>query len=100
MINSAELHTDELAQRAGVDIRLQESPDSIRDLMRLEAEVFTQDVDATLYSANDRIAQQHAGNYSYGAYQGNELVGMAMAFLGYHQGRVILHSHVIAVRSA
>ncbi|HEV8649822.1 MAG TPA: GNAT family N-acetyltransferase [Actinomycetes bacterium] len=42
-------------------------------------------------------ALAHAGNYVAGAYDGEELVGAVVGFLGLHHGRVHLHSHVAGV---
>jgi len=42
-------------------------------------------------------ALAHAGNYVAGAYDGEELVGAVVGFLGIHHGGVHLHSHVAGV---
>jgi predicted GNAT superfamily acetyltransferase len=42
-------------------------------------------------------AIQHAGGYLAGAWEGDRLVGASLAFLGQHDGKVVLHSHATCV---
>lgn len=44
------------------------------------------------------IASKEAGNIWLGAFDGPKLVGFAFALLGTEQGRLIAHSHMLAVR--
>ena len=45
------------------------------------------------------VATQQAGNLWLGAFDGGNLVGFAFAFLGIENGRLNLHSHMLAVRA-
>jgi predicted GNAT superfamily acetyltransferase len=42
-------------------------------------------------------AIQHAGGYLAGAWEGERIVGGSLAFLGQHDGEVVLHSHATCV---
>jgi predicted GNAT superfamily acetyltransferase len=72
-----------------------------RDLQQAEAverEVWElSDLDTTPLTL--AVATQQAGNLWLGAFDGSELVGFAFGFLGIEDGRVSLHSHMLAVRA-
>lgn len=48
--------------------------------------------------ANLFRALVHSGAYACAAYDGQRAVGATVAFIGLHEGQVILHSHMAAVR--
>ena len=50
--------------------------------------------------AAEMIAVQHAGGTVIGAFAGPELIGFVYGFPGYENGRVTIHSHLAAVKSA
>lgn len=52
---------------------------------------------AELVPTNLARAVQHSGGYVAGAFVGGALVGASLAFLGRHDGQVILHSHITGV---
>jgi predicted GNAT superfamily acetyltransferase len=45
------------------------------------------------------VATHAAGNIWIGAFDGNELIGFVFGFLGMEEGRVMVHSHMLAVKS-
>ena len=46
------------------------------------------------------VATKAAGSIWLGAFEGTKLVGFAFAFPGFEQGRLMLHSHMLAVQKA
>jgi predicted GNAT superfamily acetyltransferase len=70
-------------------IREAEGMEEIRAMTGLMAEVWG---DAFLDPGVCRAAQ-HAGGYLTGAWEGERLVGASMAFVGWLDGEVLLHSH-------
>jgi predicted GNAT superfamily acetyltransferase len=83
------------------------SPISIRDLNgfhdlkqveAVEREVWElSDLDTTPLTL--AVATQQAGNLWLGAFDGTEMAGFAFAFLGVEDGRLNIHSHMLAVRA-
>lgn len=73
---------------------------SFDDLRQVEA------VEKEVWGVADRdvvplplaIATKEAGNLWLGAFDGPHLAGFAFAFLGLEEGRLTLHSHLLAVR--
>ena len=70
-------------------IREADGMDEIRAMTGLMAEVWGE---AFLDPGVCR-AVQHAGGYLTGAWEGERLVGASMAFVGWLDGEVLLHSH-------
>ncbi|HYF46496.1 MAG TPA: hypothetical protein VD926_09830 [Acidimicrobiales bacterium] len=77
----------------GTRIREADGMDEIRAITALMTEVWGE---AFLDPGICR-AIQHAGGYLAGAWQGTRLVGASLAFLGQHEGEVVLHSHATCV---
>lgn len=78
-------------------IRELESIADLRRAIRLEQEVWgLSDVDVTPLTT--AIAAQAAGAFWLGAFDGDDLVGIAYAFPSLHNGRTGFHSHLLAVR--
>jgi predicted GNAT superfamily acetyltransferase len=81
---------------------------TIRDLDSFEdfeqVEVLEKEVwelaDRDLTPLTLTIATKEAGNIWLGAFEGKRLVGFAFGFLGQEQGRLIIHSHMLAVRAS
>ena len=75
---------------------------SIADLRRgiqLEKQVWgLDDVDVTSLTA--AIAEQASGAFWLGAFEREDLVGIAYAFPSLHDGRIGFHSHLLAVRDS
>ncbi|HEY1263717.1 MAG TPA: GNAT family N-acetyltransferase [Terriglobales bacterium] len=75
---------------------------SIEDLshaISLEKEVWSSD-DLDLTSLTFAIASREAGHLWLGGFDGPRLVGYAFAFHSYEQGKLSLHSHMLAVRQS
>jgi predicted GNAT superfamily acetyltransferase len=78
----------------------------IRDLNSMEDLAKTQVLEKQIWELSDldvmpmtlAIAMRAAGSLWLGAFDGNELVGFAFAFLGMEPGEITLHSHVLGVR--
>ena len=74
-------------------IREADGMEEIRAITELMAEVWG---DSFLDPGICR-AIQHAGGYLAGAWEGKRVVGASLAFLGRHDGEVVLHSHATCV---
>ena len=79
-------------------IRELQSIGELRHAIHLEKEVWhLQDADVTPLTT--AIAEKAAGAFWLGAFEANNLVGIAYAFPSLHGGRTGYHSHLLAVRS-
>jgi predicted GNAT superfamily acetyltransferase len=78
-------------------IRDLETISDIEPMLRLEKEVWGLD-DADVTPLTLTVALKAAGSIVIGAFEGLELVGFALAFPSIEQGKVGLHSHMLAVR--
>jgi predicted GNAT superfamily acetyltransferase len=87
---------DQAAARGGITVRELDGLDELGDTVRLFG---------TIWGAKDRDAigvavlraLSHSGNYVCGAYVEDELVGAIVGFLGWHDGSLQLHSHILGV---
>ncbi|MET0666642.1 MAG: GNAT family N-acetyltransferase [Acidimicrobiales bacterium] len=70
-------------------IRETDGMDEIRSVTALMAEVWGDD----FLDTGICRAIQHAGGYLTGAWEGDRLLGGSLAFIGYLDGEVLLHSH-------
>jgi len=77
----------------GTRIREADGMDEIRAITGLMAEVWGE----SFLDPGICRAIQHAGGYLAGAWEGDRLVGASLAFLGRHEGEVVLHSHATCV---
>src|SRR5262249_3905282 len=68
---------------------------AIEDLQK-EAWSFS---DLDVLPAATLIATQHAGGIVLGAFDADQMIGFAYAFPAFEEGRVSLHSHMLAVRT-
>lgn len=79
---------------------------TIRDLASFDDFQQVEAVEKEVWGVSDRdvvplplaIATKEAGNLWLGAFDGAKLAGFAFAFLGMEDGRLTLHSHLLAVR--
>ena len=78
-------------------IRDLEDISEIEPMLRLEQEVWGLD-EADVTPVTLVVALKAAGSILLGAFEGRELVGFAMAFPSLEQGKIGLHSHMLAVR--
>lgn len=80
-----------------ISIRDLETISDIEPMLRLEKEVWGLD-DADVTPLTLAVALKAAGSIVIGAFDVRELVGFALAFPSFEQGKVGLHSHMLAVR--
>lgn len=84
--------------KAAIVIRDLSGFQDLKQVEAVEREVWElSDLDTTPLTL--AIATQQAGNLWLGAFDGDNLVGFAFAFLGVEDGRLSVHSHMLAVRA-
>lgn len=83
--------------QSAITIRDLDAIPDIEPMLRLEKEVWGLD-DADITPLTLIVALKAAGSIVVGAFDGRELVGFALAFPSFEQGKVGLHSHMLAVR--
>ncbi|MGW3247264.1 GNAT family N-acetyltransferase [Streptomyces sp. NPDC001070] len=84
--------------RAGVDVRELTGLAALRSAARLFADVWNTVPDRPPLNSDLMRALAHAGNYVVGAFEGEELLGASVGFLGLRD-RPTLHSHISGVRA-
>jgi predicted GNAT superfamily acetyltransferase len=85
------------AARAGVRIRRLATIDEFVELDAVFTRVWGNRGGRAIAPVEMTQALHFAGNYIVGAYDGERMVGGAHAFLGRHEGRLHLHSHITGV---
>jgi predicted GNAT superfamily acetyltransferase len=85
------------AARAGVDIRPLVTIDDFVELDDVFTRVWGSRGGRAIAPVEMTQALHFAGNYIVGAYDGDRMVGGSHAFLGRHEGRLHLHSHITGV---
>jgi predicted GNAT superfamily acetyltransferase len=81
---------------------------TIRDLMLTEEVYRVEELQKEVWGISDRditpltqlVAAREAGGILLGAFDGAVLAGFAYGFIGYEQGEMTLHSHMLAVKPA
>jgi predicted GNAT superfamily acetyltransferase len=87
----------ETKSKPAVAIRDLQTFEDLKQVEEVEREVWgLSDLDTTPLTLS--IATKEAGSIWVGAFDGAQLVGFAFAFLGTEHGRLIVHSHMLAVR--
>jgi predicted GNAT superfamily acetyltransferase len=87
----------EAKTKSAVTIRDLQSFEDLKQVDEVEREVWgLSDIDTTPLTLV--IATKEAGSIWVGAFDGTRLVGFAFGFLGLENGRLIVHSHMLAVR--
>jgi predicted GNAT superfamily acetyltransferase len=87
----------EAKTKSAVTIRDLQSFEDLKQVEEVEREVWgLSELDSTPLTLV--IATKEAGSIWVGAFDGNKLVGFAFGFLGLENGRLIVHSHMLAVR--
>lgn len=87
----------------GADVRIAPLDDlaSLRRALDLVRDIWAYAPDDTPFNTDLLRAMAHAGNYVVGAFDADDaLVGVCIAFLGLHDGRLHLHSHMLGVAPA
>ncbi|MGW2939110.1 GNAT family N-acetyltransferase [Streptomyces sp. NPDC001156] len=82
--------------RAGVDVRELGDIPALTSAALLFADIWN--TDRPPLNSDVMRALAHAGNYVVGAFDGEELLGASVAFLGLREG-LTLHSHISGVRA-
>jgi predicted GNAT superfamily acetyltransferase len=90
--------SNSIAQSA-ITIRDLETIADIEPMLRLEKQVWGLD-DADVTPLTLTVALKAAGSILVGAFEGRELVGFALAFPSFEDGKIGLHSHMLAVRAS
>ena len=80
-----------------ITIRDLETIAQFEPMLRLEKEVWGL-ADADVTPLTLAVALKAAGSILLGAFEGHELVGFALAFPSFEQGKSSFHSHMLAVR--
>lgn len=86
-----------LIAQSATTIRNLETIADLEAMLRLEKEVWGLE-DADVTSLTLAVALKAAGSILLGAFEGRELVGFAIAFPSFEDGRTGFHSHMLAVR--
>ena len=87
----------EAKTKSAVTIRDLQTFEDLKQMDEVEREVWgLSDIDTTPLTLV--IATKEAGSIWVGAFDGAKLVGFAFGFLGLENGRLIVHSHMLAVR--
>jgi predicted GNAT superfamily acetyltransferase len=87
----------EAKTKLAVTIRDLQSFEDLKQVDEVEREVWgLSDIDITPLTL--AIATKETGSIWVGAFDGTKLVGFAFGFLGLENGRLIVHSHMLAVR--
>ncbi len=73
---------------------------SLAEIARLFDVVWSNPGEAPMISASTLKALAHAGNYISAAFHDNDIVGGLIGFLGFHDGELQLHSHILGVSPA
>jgi len=86
----------EAKSKPGINIRDLEGFDDLKQVEAVEKEVWQlSDRDTTPLTLT--VASREAGSIWLGAFDGGKMAGFAFAFLGLERGRLIVHSHMLAV---
>jgi predicted GNAT superfamily acetyltransferase len=91
---------DAAASSAGLKIVELDDVGRIQDATALLNVVWSATREDPLIPANTLRALAHSGNYVFGAYEGDRMVGAIVGFLGRLDGDLQLHSHILGVSPA
>lgn len=89
---------EEAAARARVDVRELDDVHALSEVDELFRTIWGP-TDRNLVGVAILRALSHSGNYVVGAYDGSQLVGALVGFLGRNDGEQQLHSHILGVHS-
>ncbi len=88
------------ADRAGVRIESLDRIEEINQASGLFKKVWSTPADQPLITTAMLRALSHSDNYVFAAYDGDEMVGASVGFLGWHGDSLHLHSHMTGVSTA
>jgi len=89
---------DGAARAAGIEIRELRDLADLNAISRLFDDIWTRAAGDPLIRADFLQALTMAGNLTAAAYAGGEMIGGLTAYLGYGDGHVLMHSHILGVR--
>lgn len=84
------------AHKSAISLRDIEDLDEIRSVEDLQIAAWGDD-ERDIVPLNQLVAAQHVGGSLIGAFDARRLVGFAYGFYGHREGRVLHHSHMLAV---
>lgn len=87
-------------ERAGVRIAPLDEIRQIEETCVLFNRVWGSPESSPLISVATLKALAHSGSYAFAAFDGPQIVGALVGFLGYHNGSLQLHSHMLGVSPA
>lgn len=96
LTDSAARAAAEAAARAGIEIRNLVELAQIQEAVELHRRIWGPE-DRDLIGVSTLRALSHAGNYVFGAYIDDRLVGAITGFVGWHGDKLQLHSHILGV---
>ena len=99
VVDQAVAAAAQAAERGGLTIRQLDEVEQIENAVDLFRSIWGPEERDIVGVATMR-ALSHSGNYVFGAYLGSELVGAITGFIGWHEGDLQLHSHVLGVSPA
>jgi predicted GNAT superfamily acetyltransferase len=88
---------EDAARRAGVRIEKLDEIEAIHEASRLFNRVWSTPETQPLISSSTLRALSHSNNYVFAAYDGAEMIGAVVGFIGFHDGSLLLHSHMTGV---
>ena len=96
VVDQAVAAAAQAAEQGGLTIRQLDEVEQIENAVALFRAIWGPEERDIVGVATMR-ALSHSGNYVFGAYLGAELVGAITGFVGWHEGALQLHSHVLGV---
>ena len=84
------------AARGGIEVRPLDDLSSIQSAAELFRSIWGPE-DRDLIGVSTLRALAHSGNYVFGAFAGDEMIGAITGFLGWHGDDLQLHSHILGV---
>ena len=97
LVEDAATSAADAAARSGVEIVLLDDVAQFQVAAELLRDIWNADTKETVVPKDVLRALAHSGNYVGGAFFDGRLVGLSVGFLGQHDGRLHLHSHVSGV---
>lgn len=85
-----------LTEKSAIDFRDIDGMEELRAVEDLQIEAWG-DEERDIVPLNQLVAAKYVGGTLVGAFDGNKLVGFAYGFYGHLRGRIVHHSHMLAV---
>jgi predicted GNAT superfamily acetyltransferase len=97
LVTQSAAAAESAARSAGLAIADIDDLAILAEISRLFDKVWSSPGEAPMISASTLKALSHAGNYLAAAFHDDAIVGGIVGFLGFHDGEVRLHSHILGV---